>query len=476
MTTSLSLTKNPRSMPEGRRTLRTTPPETPPTTRRTMRRGLPLALVALIAMLTLGLSSAAEAHTTEQPYLYLFVTDSGIDGRAELAISDVQTVLGLDMSGDDAAIEAVLRDNAAVLHAYLADHLEISADGQPRSIEFGAVDLFREGSADLVFAVVKYTAGDHSETPKALDVRFDPFFDEIDGRDGLLLINGGFELGEFAPNKETLVTVEADNRSATIDLGADGRWGNFRSSISLGVNHIETGPDHILFVLALLIPSVLVFTDRWEPVAGFGAGLWRVLKIATFFTIAHSITFTLAGMGWLPTPPSKIVETIIAASIAAAALHNLRPIFPNREWSLSFAFGLFHGMGFASLVSSLDVSRSSQLVSLLGRNVGIEIGQVVVILLLFPGLFLLRRTLAYRPFLVISSIVLSALAVFWMIERVFEIDLGTNAIVDSVASVPAGYWVALGFTAVALLVYWRARGAQQLLETEPLRESVAMAA
>ncbi|MDH3306420.1 MAG: HupE/UreJ family protein [Acidimicrobiia bacterium] len=122
------------------------------------------------------------------------------------------------------------------------------------------------------------------------------------------------------------------------------------------------------------------------------------MKIATFFTLAHSITFTLAGMGWLPTPPAKLVEATIAISIAAAALHTLRPLLPNREWTLSFVFGLFHGMGFASLVSDLDVSRSSQLISLLRRNVGIEIGQVVVILLFFPGLFLLRRTPFYQPF------------------------------------------------------------------------------
>ena len=415
-------------------------------------------VVVILALITLGGGMPAGAHTTEQPYLYLFVNESGIDGRAELAISDVATVLGLDLSGDDVAVEAALRDNADLLHQYLADHLTITTDGTERAIEFGAVDLFREGSTDLAFAVIQYTAGSHQAIPTDLDIRFDPFFDEIPGRDGLLLINGGFELGEFTATKETLVTVDGDGPRATIDLGADGRWANFRSSISLGINHIETGPDHILFVLALLVPSVLVYTNRWEPVAGFGAGLWRVLKIATFFTIAHSITFTLAGMGWLPTPPAKLVEAIIAVSIAAAALHTLRPVFPNREWLLSFVFGLFHGMGFASLVSDLDVSRSSQLISLLGRNVGIEIGQVAVILLLFPGLFLLRRTPFYQPFVTVASLALAAVALSWTIERLAEVDLGTDALVDAFASTPQGYWLSIAFMMIGAAAFaWSSR-------------------
>jgi len=196
-----------------------------------------------------------------------------------------------------------------------------------------------------------------------------------------------------------------------------------------------------------------VFAGGWQPTPSFLGALWRVLKIATFFTIAHSITFTLAGMGWLPLPPAKLVESIIALSIAAAAIHNLHPIFPNREWALSFAFGLFHGMGFASLVASLEVSRTSQLVSLLGRNVGIEIGQVVVILVSFPALFLLRRTSLYQPFLTIGSAVLAVLSLSWMIERIFEVDLGTDAVVGAVVQLPRAYVIAALLTVVAYGIY-----------------------
>jgi hypothetical protein len=424
--------------------------------RRSRRRGATRLLAVLVGALTLlGLtSSPAFAHETKQPYLYVFVTESTVDGRVELAVDDVASALGLDLDGDDAAIEATLRDQVDLLRAYAADHLAIGAEGRDWDLEFGRVDLFREGPGALAFAVVQYRAiVPANEVTRVLDITFDPFFDEIDGRDGLLLLSGGWDDGVYDRDKETLVTYTPGSRTQSIDLGGRGEWDNFRSGVTLGTDHIKTGPDHILFVLALLLPSVLMFREMWRPTHGFGSALWRVLKIATFFTIAHSITFTLAGMEWLPLPPSKLVEAIIAASIAAAALHNLRPVFPNREWVLAFVFGLFHGMGFASLVSALDVSRGSQLVSLLGRNVGIEIGQVAVILLLFPALYILRRTPAYPPFLTISSVVLSIVALGWMAERIFEVDLGTDGLVDRFASTPNGYWVAAALTAGAAVVH-----------------------
>ena len=439
-----------------------------------VRLGVTLAAVALLLF---SLLPSAGAHTTEQPYLYAFVGTDSVDGRVEFSICDVAQTLGLQLDGDDEQIEETLRANAEAIRMYATKHVSIGADGVDWPLTFGRVDLFREGPGELAFAVVQYEASVPVEqVPSQLDIAFDAFFDEIQGRDGLLLLTGGFEAGQFDRDKEILVTYTNNKRVQNVDLGARGQWQNFTSSITLGVDHIKTGPDHILFVLALLLPSVLIFagprgTGSWHPVEGFGAALWRVLKIATFFTIAHSITFTLAGMGWLPTPPSKIVETIIALSIAAAALHNLRPIFPNKEWSLSFVFGLFHGMGFASLVSDLDISRSSQLVSLLGRNVGIEIGQVVVILLLFPGLFMLRRTPVYRPFLAISSVALAVLAMLWSTERVFEVDLGTDSIVEGFASVPVGYYLAGIFAAVAGGCFLYFRNRNELLPTRSLRQA-----
>ncbi|MDX2382304.1 MAG: HupE/UreJ family protein [Acidimicrobiia bacterium] len=123
--------------------------------------------------------------------------------------------------------------------------------------------------------------------------------------------------------------------------------------IEWGAEHIRIGTDHILFAFALVLPSVLVFTrwrdddeSDWHPSPRFGSSLWRVLKIVTMFTVAHSITLVLGGLGIIELSP-RLVETIIALSVVAAASHNIHPIFVNKERVLASGFGLFHGFGFA---------------------------------------------------------------------------------------------------------------------------------
>lgn len=420
--------------------------------RRQPRWPILVGLLPLSVALVVLTAAPAAAHTSEDPYLYMFVDETTVDGRVELSIADLEQVLDRSFGSDDQAIKAELGRSAPAIRAYADEHLEIGVAGRAWTVSFGEVELFRERD-DLAFAIVPYEVDvPNGDVPRGLDIRFDPFFYDVGGRDGLLLVTGGWTDGAYDREAEALITFTDDRAEQTVDLGDRTQWQNFTSSITLGIDHIRTGPDHIMFVIALLLPSVLVFAQGWKPMPGFVDALWRVLKIATFFTLAHSITFTLAGMGWLPLPPSKVVESVIALSIAAAALHNLRPVLPNREWALSFAFGLFHGMGFASLVAGLEVSRTSQLVSLLGRNVGIEIGQVVVILVAFPALFLLRRTSWYQPVLTIGSTALAVLSFTWMIERIAQVDLGTNGIVEAFVSVPRGYALAALATAIALVV------------------------
>lgn len=112
-------------------------------------------------------------------------------------------------------------------------------------------------------------------------------------------------------------------------------------------------------------------------------------------------------------------------------------------------FGLFHGMGFASLLSELDASRSTQLASLIGRNLGIEIGQAVVVLLVFPALFLLRRTIPYQPLMKIASSILAVVAMAWAVERVFELDFGTNELADRIVKFPRSLIVVVVVTLAA---------------------------
>ncbi len=425
----------------------------------TIRRVLLVLTATLVALLTLP--SPASAHAGDQSYLYLDVSDLELAGRIEFPLSDIEEVFGIDFineASDDDTL-ALIDPRLSELQAYADEHVNIATiDGQDLTLTFDGRSLLSTDKFDqdnnylwLPFTVDGFTG----ETPREFIIDFDPFFDEIDGRDGLLVIENDVEGGVFGNEAEALLTYDSGTRTQEVRLGDASAWKNFVSSVNLGVDHIKTGPDHVLFVLVLLIPAVLVFTGRgWQPSQGFGSSLWRVLKIATMFTVAHSITFTLAGLEILPLPPSKFVEAIIAISIGLAALHTLRPIMPNKEWLIAFAFGLFHGMGFATLVDGLDVSRSTQLVSLAGRNVGIEIGQVAVIILFFPALYLLRRTRYYMPFLWVSSLALTAVALGWMYERLAETEIGVSSWIEPVFSVPNIFFYVAGLTAIALAAFF----------------------
>jgi hypothetical protein len=411
-----------------------------------------LILVAAVLALLGVAPGTAHAHSGLQSYLYLDITDDAVGGRVELPFGDLRTRFGMELDGEtDEALLGELTTNRDRLTAYIAEHLSIGAGGRPFELRYTDIELLPAESGYGVFQFLA-TVPDGA-VPRRLDVSFDPFFDDIENRDALLLIGNDWKSGVIDNGEEVLLRFDPGTRTHVVDLGKPSQLKNFTASIGQGVDHIRTGPDHVLFVLSLLLPSVLVFSSGWNPVTGFGSSLWRILKVVSMFTLAHSITFVAAGLDLLPLPSSKLVESAIALSIAATALHNLRPVIRNREWLIAFGFGLFHGMGFASLVGGLDVSKGTKMVSLLGRNVGIELGQAVVVLLLFPGLFLLRRTTWYRIVFTVTCVGLAAVALGWTVERLFEMDLRISKVVEPIVAFPRSIvWTAV-FTAVAGTVY-----------------------
>lgn len=429
-----------------------------------------LLLAVVSALAVLVPSGVAEAHRYDESYLYLDVGDASLGGRVELPYGDLRTVFGLDLTGDVDDVYAELEANLAELQAYVDSHTSIGSSGSVWSLEFDGLELLEEegvGEDGRGYAILPYrVALGGLDVPQVLEVTFTPFLEEIPNRTNITLVANDWKRGVVEEEANELLFHTLDAPSGTIDLGEPDQWLNFRRSIDLGVDHIRTGPDHIFFVMVLLLPSVLVLlAGAWRPVDRFSSSLFRVVIVATMFTVAHSITFTLAGLDILPLPPSKLVETLIALSIAAAALHNIKPIFGHREWLIAFGFGLFHGMGFAGLVQELDISRSTQLVSLLGRNVGIEIGQLVIIAITFPTLFLLRRTRYYLPLMYTASGLLAALSLTWVYERISENEVGINGLVDRIILWPRSLWAMVIITGVAAAVYLVERRRGALLPT-----------
>ena len=186
-----------------------------------------------------------------------------------------------------------------------------------------------------------------------------------------------------------------------------------------GIHHIWTGYDHLLFLLMLLLPSVLIREGKgWRPVDRLRPALIETTKIVTAFTVAHSITLTLAALGKVNIS-SRIIEPAIAASIILTALNNIRPMLGRREWMVAFGFGLIHGFGFAGALAEMELPTNALAVSLFSFNAGVEVGQMAVVALVVPGIYLARtRPWYFRYILRGGSLAGIYLAAIWFAERV----------------------------------------------------------
>ncbi len=220
------------------------------------------------------------------------------------------------------------------------------------------------------------------------------------------------EIQEFAQTQSPEIAKKFKDKDEVIKLisqRSTNFYDNFRDFVKLGIGHILSGPDHILFVLTL----VLVFVSIRE-----------ILKLTSTFTVAHSITLVLAGTGIL-TLPSAVVEPLIALSIAVVAITSV--FFRGRKFIgenrgkivMVFFFGLFHGLGFAGLLKEINIPADRFISSLLAFNVGIELGQLVILAIAIPPIYYFRDRSWYSRAIKIIAGIISLIAIFWIIQRVF---------------------------------------------------------
>ena len=213
-------------------------------------------------------------------------------------------------------------------------------------------------------------------------------------------------------------TTAIASPSAPVVRTGTGSRRPFLDFLREGVHHIWVGYDHLAFLLSLLLAAVLVRERRaWRPAPRMRGALLHIAGIVTAFTLAHSITLSAAALGWV-TPASRWVEAAIAASVLLAALNNLRPVVVRRAWMVAFGFGLVHGFGFAGALSELGLPAGARVPALLGFNLGVELGQLAVVAIVLPILFLLRRRRWYARFVVPAvSLGIAALAAWWLLQR-----------------------------------------------------------
>ena len=372
-----------------------------------MRRGC-IALALALAGL-----APAHAHKPSDSYLALTVAEDKISGQWDVALRDLDFAIGLDADGNGEITWGEVRAKHAEIAAYALARLAVRSDGAPCTIESGAqlIDDHTDGAYTVLPLTLRCP-----KAPAQLAIDYTLFADLDPQHRGLL------NLQALGLTRAAVLGPQAQTQ--TFELKSVSRWSQFIDYGREGVWHIWIGFDHILFLLALLLPAVLIWRGaRWQPVETFREAFVGVFKIVTAFTVAHSITLSLATLGFVSLP-SRWVESAIAASVVLAALNNVWPVFHGRRWTVAFAFGLIHGFGFASVLADLGLPREALALALVGFNLGVEAGQLAIVAVFLPLAFALRRSAFYRRAVMIGgSLLIATLAGIWLVERVFEVKL-----------------------------------------------------
>ena len=372
-----------------------------------------IARCLLLAILFLGCALPAQAHKASDSYLSLAVQGERIEGQWDIALRDLEMAVGLDADGDAAITWDEVRARHEAIAAYALARLHLSSEGAacPLRVTGHLVDTHTDGA----YAVLRLQ-GSCAAPVTALGVDYGLLFDVDPQHKGLLRLTHGAATSTaiFAP----------DASSQMLQLAAPSRWRQFADYLRHGVWHIWIGFDHILFLVSLLLPAVLVRDGgHWRERETLRASIVDVLKIVTAFTLAHSLTLSLAALGALSLP-SRLVESAIAASVMLAALNNLWPLAHRWRALVAFGFGLIHGFGFASVLADLGLPQDALVLSLVGFNVGVELGQLAIVAAFLPLAYLLRRGAFYRRVVLGGgSALIALLAMVWLAERALDLKL-----------------------------------------------------
>ncbi|MEE9396055.1 MAG: HupE/UreJ family protein [Methylococcales bacterium] len=353
------------------------------------------------------------AHKSSDSYITLTETNGMVNGRWDIALRDLEYAIGVDKNGDGVITWGELRAKQTEIENYAFSRFSVTGSGTACAINRNQLQVGRH--SDGQYAVLNFDLL-CSLSANRLLVDYRLFFDLDPTHRGLVNI-------QSQTDTEFLV-FSPENTKFDIKLNQSNQLGTIMQFFQEGVWHIWKGTDHILFLLCLLLPVVVRREQgRWVCVNNFREVNWQVAKIVTAFTFAHSITLSLAVLD-IVALPSQFVEATIAFSVILAAANNIFPLFNEKAWQFAFIFGLIHGFGFASVLSELELSTTVLGSSIFGFNLGVEVGQLVIVALFLPLAYSVRSYKFYQHVVLrFGSQLIMAIAAVWFTQRAFNVDL-----------------------------------------------------
>lgn len=359
-----------------------------------------LVASASIALLPL----AAQAHSLDSSTVSVHVDESGADATITISTATLDQALGTNAD----ALSARAYSDAVV--AYLEQHVVVTgADGSAWAETWSPAAQTTVEGIDSTQVDVAFDTG--GADPSAFTLDFDAVIEAVAGHEAVVVLTDA--AGEVA----TAGVISSVGDTVTVGGAATGDTAGPLDMVGYGFHHVLDGADHLLFLLALLLPAPLVaVAGRWRPGGGMPPTARRVVGTVTAFTLGHSLTLVAAGLGWV-SAPSVPVEVLIAVSVGVAAVHATRPLVRGGERVIAAAFGLVHGLAFAAILGDLGAAGTASIAALLAFNVGVELAGLLTVGLVFPSLYALSRTPAYPAVRLGGAALTLAAATGWALDR-----------------------------------------------------------
>jgi HupE / UreJ protein len=376
--------------------------------------------------------------------------------------------VALDFNADHILVDAIIpegdyrtaanaparRDTAFAARWLAGQVAATSPDGRAWRVTVESAEFVQRAGPPDLHSIIRLTPPPGA-SPRALTLRWSAVVAQTPDHFALLLVGADHGAGVIRDDRALIGAVRGAQQTVTIDRGAPSIWGGFRAAFRLGMHHIAEGTDHILFLLALLLPAPLIASAaRWSGPRPVRSALWKLAGTITAFTLGHSLTLVVAALTAVQLP-AQPVELLIAVSILIAAIHAIRPIFPGREPWVAAGFGLVHGLAFATLIGDAGLGGGDRLMAILGFNLGIEAIQIGVAALAIAPLLLIAPTPAYRVVRIAGALFAAVAALAWIAERASGIDNALTGAIDAVAA--QAHWLFAGLIVLALLARWNFR-------------------
>jgi hypothetical protein len=361
----------------------------------------------LFAALALGATLAVHAHATSTSYLMASEAERGSEVRVrwDVAVADVHWALRLDQNGDGRITWGEIDSRREAIATLATDHLQLTRGGESCTLRLEDLLLAPHMGEPHVSLAFRASCA----RPGRLTILASLFFERDPSQ--RVLIDVVTRAGQFT-------SVLSPTAPRWVEPAAPSILATFRTFVGQGVWHVWIGYDHLAFLILLLLPSVLRSTGTgWRGASGFREASRDLLTIITAFTLAHSVTLTLAATG-LVHVPARPIEIAIAASIVIAGLLNLVPGAARARLPLAFGFGLVHGFGFANALAELGTHGARLVPTLAGFNVGVELAQLGVVAVALPLLMRVRISTFYAArFMPATSLVAAMAGAAWLAAR-----------------------------------------------------------